>query len=192
MIYQKLNKTKILTFGLIASISTFPSNAIAELEGRQYKLFKDQSYCMELAQGKIVNGRAIVLAKCKQKGHPAQTWIGGDKLDIPCAVAEGGCAYQIKLAANPKYCLDYTYSTKPPKKDGSTLVQLWQCKDAQNGNAAYWGSVYTAQSQANIFYPQIPNQRAFNFRIGVPEDSLKQGTKLRLFEDDNNWHLWTI
>ncbi|KYC40827.1 hypothetical protein WA1_24710 [Scytonema hofmannii PCC 7110] len=191
MTWDKLNRTLVVGVALTVSAIVAQSNAMAQNEQQfRFQLFKDQSYCMDVANGRIANGTAIQIAKCKQKGHPAQTWIGGDRLDIPCADAEGGCAYQYRLAANPAYCLDYTYSTSPPKKDGSTLLQLWQCKDAKDGNAAYWGAVLTAQAQAYRLYPRIPNHDVFNVQIAVPFDGIREGTKLRLTEDQNTWRLW--
>ena len=146
-----------LLFGSLTSLTSDPAQA--QVQNFRLKSFRLPNLCFDVANNRVANGTSIQVAKCKQKGHPAQTWTQGALMNPRCAPAMQECLYQIKLAANPKYCIDYTNSTKPPGA-GSGL-QLWLCRDPRYGDSAYWGSTLGQSAEASVMYPAVPNVGIF-------------------------------
>jgi hypothetical protein len=184
-----LSATTIFLWLLVGS----QENALAQQEERfRITLEKDPSYCMDVANGVVANGTPIQIAKCKEKNHPAQTWIKGDCDDG--SPKEALCNSQFQLSAYPKYCLDYKYSKEPPKRDGSTTLQLWQCKDAKDGDAAYWywslENNGDPQKYSNYSGVYPIHKGGFRIRAAVPKNELREGTIVRLLEDEDNWRFW--
>ncbi|MEM6398618.1 MAG: hypothetical protein AAF757_00075 [Cyanobacteria bacterium P01_D01_bin.116] len=197
MTRKKLNKT--LVSGVVFTAITIASQSAVIAQNQQEERFritldKDPSYCMDVRNVRIANGTPIQISKCKEKNHPAQTWIKGDCDSGDHNEAIYACNFQYQLAANPKYCLDYTYSKEPPKRDDSTILQLWQCKDAKDGDSAYWywSSENNGDPQKYSNYSAIyPIHRgSFNIRATVPKNDLREGTIVRLMENEDNWRFW--
>jgi hypothetical protein len=174
-----------------AIIGISSGNAVAQFSDRFIIKSVRENLCFDVANNRVSNGTAIQVVPCKGLNHPAQTWIRGNKMpNYPCADAEGGCLFQIKLAANPSFCLDYEFSTRAPAEGAG--LQLWQCKDARNGNSAYWG-VGRGNFPGGRLYPGVPGVGVFDKLASVSVNS-KEGERIRLrTEDENNFYrYWQI
>ena len=86
------------------------------------QLAKDQTKCIDLANGNTARGTNIQLVQCK--GNPAQQWI-----------MQGAT---IRLAENLNKCIDLTSSNTA----NGTNIQLWDCNDT---DAQHW--IYDVANQ---------------------------------------------
>lgn len=114
----------------LSLISVFSSRAVAQTPGGfDLRLFRNQNYCIDVQGANIKNGTRIQLWPCNKS--KAQIWQIGN-IDYNNCNGEYGCAYQIRLKANPNYCLDYYNSPYAPNPNGGTYLHLWSCSNANH------------------------------------------------------------
>jgi hypothetical protein len=185
----------MLSLAVVLTSLSFSSNANASQDLYRIKAFKRQELCFDVANNVIANGTLVQISSCKELGNSAQTWTRGERMpDHECADGEGSCLYQIKLAANSNFCLDYQYSTQAPA-NGAKL-QIWQCKDSKNGDAVYWGIPLGFGAQAFRMVPGIPRVGIFGLSPSI-STSAGEGELIRMRDfasDDtvnNYYRYWT-
>jgi hypothetical protein len=181
----------VLPLTIVLSSLGLHENANAYQDSFRIKSFKKPNLCFDVANNVIANGTPVQVANCKDLGHSAQTWIMGDRMpNLECADGLGNCLYQVQLVANRNFCLDYQYSTQAPA-DGSKL-QLWQCKDRRDGDAAYWGMQLSYGAQAFRMTAGIPGVGVFRFSPSISLDANEgQVIKMRDFTSNdtvNNYY----
>ncbi len=176
-----LNRTSILIAASCISLvnSQWIENADAAMDSFRIQSFKNPRLCFDVANNRVTNGTPIQVADCKQIGHSAQSWIKGNRIpNYECADAEGGCLYEIKLKSNPKFCLDYRYSKRPP--EDNVNLQIWQCRDSRNGNAAYWGFALAPNGQALSLFSGVPGVGIFTKLSPSISTDAREGQTIRM------------
>lgn len=193
-----LKYTSILIAFIAGSSINFQwaENASAEMNSFQIKSFKNPKLCFDVANNRVANGTPVQVADCKKLGHSAQSWIQGDRMpNYECADAEGTCLYEIKLKANPRFCLDYRYSKRPP--ENNVNLQIWQCRDSRNGNAAYWGGALGQGYQAFSLFSGVPGVGVFSRLSASVSTNAREGQTVRMRDfsspdiKNNHYRYWT-
>lgn len=134
----------------------------------QIALFRDPSYCIDVQQGVVVNGTPIQMWPCN--GTAAQAWKSTPYKDG---------SFQLRLKAQPNYCLDYYDSPNPPKTNGGTPLHLWECS-----NAAKWRATLSNTGSCNyrciLYYTD-----AYNQMIDLPNNFASAGARLQVWPFNN-------